>query len=144
MKKADECAYWKTSSSSPGTWSERTRGLIEKNGGEVIGNGTMKKGGVECFVMSFDFGEDRFSACWPVLDHKYKGDEVAARRQAATMLYHDVKNRVVAMQVFGARIAFLGWLSLPDGSTVQDCVDRVVLALPGKTAGGPAPMLEER
>ena len=45
-------------------------------------------------------------------------DNRAAKRQAATMLYHDVKARCVTARVLGARTAFFNYLMLPDGRNV--------------------------
>ena len=53
---------------------------------------------------------------WPVLPTK-SGDEKAARIQAATLLYHDIKARAISAAVLGARAAFFTFLMLPDGRT---------------------------
>ena len=41
----------------------------------------------------------------------------AARIQAATMLYHDVKAKCVSAVALGTRASFLTYLMLPDGRT---------------------------
>lgn len=67
-------------------------------------------------MLEFEFGKDRFRAVWPVLPSKTK-NERAARIQAATMLYHDVKAKCVAAKVHGVRAAFFQYAVLPDGRT---------------------------
>jgi hypothetical protein len=49
-----------------------------------------------------------------------KGNELAARRQAATMLYHDTKAKCLSAVVLGTRIAFFSYLLLPDGRTAAE------------------------
>ncbi len=68
-------------------------------------------------MLAFSLNGDRFKIIWPVLPSKCE-DEAAARRQAATMLFHDVKAKCVAAQVLGGRMAFFCYLSLPDGRIV--------------------------
>ncbi len=97
---AEDVNYWKTGQSSPDTWIDRAKG-------EIIA-------GRSAFMLSFSFGDDVFKAVWPVLSSKTK-NEKAARIQAATMLYHDIKNSCVKVKVFGARVAFFHYLMLPDG-----------------------------
>ncbi len=67
-------------------------------------------------VIGFSVNGDAFKLVWPVLEHE-PADALAAIRQAATMLYHDVKSRCIASRVFGARWAFHAELVLPDGRT---------------------------
>lgn len=68
-------------------------------------------------MLAFKIGGDRFKIHWPVLPSK-GGHERAARVQAATMLYHDVKARCISAAVLGARAAFFSFLMLPDGRAV--------------------------
>ena len=117
---AEEVNYWKTGQSSPDTWIDRAKGEIIATGGKVLSEayGSEMITGRSAFMLSFQFGEDVFKAVWPVLPSKSK-NEKAARIQAATMLYHDIKNSCVKVKVFGARSAFFHYLMLPDGRNVS-------------------------
>jgi hypothetical protein len=113
---AERANYWKTSKSSPDSWLEKTIGLVEQFGGEVIasGFGNEHMAGRAAYMIRFSVCGEAFRLIWPVLPSE-TGDTFSARRQAATMMYHAVKSRCVEAQAIGARIAFFAWLELPDG-----------------------------
>lgn len=113
---AENCNYWKTSKSSADTWIEKVVGLIEQFGGTLLssGFGHEHTAGRAAFMIRFEVANDTFRIVWPVMPSQ-TGDEYSARRQAATMLYHDVKAKCVAAQVLGPRTSFFTWLELPDG-----------------------------
>lgn len=123
---AEDLNYWKTSKSNPGTWLDRTEKVIEDLGGTVLLRAKGKEAGRSAFLMEFEIEGDRFRAIWPVLPSK-SGDESAAERQAATMLYHDAKSRVLRCAVFGARVAFFDFLLLDDGRTAAQLTSRELL-----------------
>ena len=116
---AEKVNYWKTSKSTPDVWLDRAQEIIEKLGGVVsvraIGMALSRK----AFLIEFAFAEDRFRALWPVLptQYEYNDNDKAAKRQAATLLYHDVKSRSLRCVIFGARNAFFDFLLLEDGRT---------------------------
>ena len=113
---AETMNYWKTSRTSPDAWLEKARGQIEKIGGIVTAEAFGKDAdGRSAYMLSFRIGADTFLVVWPVLPTKRAHDERAARIQAATMLYHDVKSRCLAARVLGHRSAFFSYLLLPDG-----------------------------
>jgi hypothetical protein len=118
---AEDVNYWKTGKSAPDTWTDRTRSQIEKLGGSVLaeGFGSEPQTGRAAYMLGFEIGGERYKIVWPVLASK-KGDQRAAKVQAATMLYHDVKARCVSAAVLGARTAFFSFLMLPDGHTVAE------------------------
>ena len=115
---AEDVNYWQTSKIAPDTWMERTMELIVNMGGSVIqeGFGSEPQSGRAAFMMMFEIGSDTFKVIWPVLNSK-TGNILAARRQAATMLYHDTKAKCLSMVVLGVRAAFFSYLVLPDGRT---------------------------
>ena len=121
-KAEDIKVYWKTSQTAPGTWIERSKGQIEKLGGKVLleAIGTEPDTGREALLMMFEIEGDRFKVIWPVLEAKYKNNEKAARIQAATMMFHDIKAKCVSAKVVGARAAFFSYLLLPDGRAVVE------------------------
>lgn len=127
---AEDVNYWKTGSSSPDVWMEKSKREIETAGGTVVGEGfgAELQTGREAYMLAFQLGGDSFKICWPVLPSE---DRRAARRQAATMLYHDTKARCVSAKVLGGRNAFFSFLMLPDGRTAGELVEpEAVLALP--------------
>ena len=130
---AEEVNYWKPGRSDPDSWIEKARKQVERLGGSVLtyAFGHEVSSGRAAFVLAFQIGEDKFKVIWPVLSSK-TGDDRAARIQAATMLYHDVKARCLSSAVLGARAAFLSYLLLPDGRTVSQ------MSLPELAEGLPA------
>jgi len=117
---AKDMNYWKTSRSSPSTWIQRAKQEIEGVGGKVLAEafGREEDSGRAAYMLGFELDGERFKVVWPVLPSN--DDESAARRQAATMLYHDVKQRCISSRVLGARQAFFSYLLLPDGMSVSD------------------------
>jgi len=118
---AEDINFWKTSKSSADDWMEKTKRLIVGYGGSVIAEafGSNPSTGRGAFMLTFDMDGERFKVAWPVLPSK-SNDERSARKQAATLLYHDIKGRVLSLQIFGARTAFFNYLMLKDGRTVSE------------------------
>jgi len=119
---AEECNYWKTGKSSPDVWLARCRQEIEAAGGlvqsEAFGQQLVDGEDRAAYMLTFQFGDDQFKAIWPVLPSK-TGNIQAAKIQAATMLYPDVKARAVSAKVLGIRGSFMGYLLLPNGQTAS-------------------------
>ena len=139
MIHAESVNYWKTSRTSPDTWIEKTKRQIEKLGGQVLMEGFGRESATNqaAFVLAFVIGEDRFKVIWPVLPSK-GGNEKAAKIQAATMLYHDVKAKCISSAVLGARAAFFSFLMLPDGRTAMEVsTPDLMQAIPGMFASVP-------
>lgn len=118
---AESINYWKTSGSGPDVWMGRAKRQIEKLGGVVLaeGFGSEPATGHAAYMLMFEIGGDRFKITWPVLPSK-GGNERAARIQAATLIYHEVKARCVSAAVLGARVSFFAYLMLPDGRVVTE------------------------
>ena len=116
MPYAEDVNYWKTSNSAPDTWIDKVKREIAGVGGRTTHEAFGNENGRAAYMLQFDLGGETYRAVWPVLRSK-AGNERAARIQAATMLYHDVKYRCVQAKVFGARHAFFQFLLLPDGRT---------------------------
>ena len=113
---AEDLPYWKTSQSTPDTWHDRTVFMIEKAGGLITASGYGSQGEQSAYMITFRLDGEQFRIIWPVMPSK-TGNVKAAKVQAATMMHHDVKARLVSAQVLGARAAFFNWLMLPDGRT---------------------------
>lgn len=114
---AEDVPYFQTGKSAAETWIDRTKKEIASVGGkitsEVFG---VDETGLAAFMLAFQIGDERFRLMWPVLPSK-KGHEKAAKIQAATALYHDVKAKVVSAKFKGVRVAFFEYLLLPNGQT---------------------------
>lgn len=111
--------YWKTSRTSPDIWLARATAQIEEAGGTVQQEAFGRAGDRAAFMISFTVAGEFYKLIWPVLPSK-TGDERAARIQAATMLYRDVKARCMSAKVLGVRAAFFNFLLLADGRTAGE------------------------
>lgn len=122
---AEDINYFKTGKSSPDKWIESTRREIETAGGKWKMNafGVDSNSGKAAFMVQFELEGKLFKICWPVLSVYSDKDQKAARTQAATLLYHDVKAMCMKAKVFGAQQAFFQHLMLPDGKTVGQLAD---------------------
>ena len=124
MTYAEDLPYWKTSSSSPDGWLTKAALEIQRAGGEVVAEGYGSNEGRAGFLLRFRLEDETFRMEWPVLESKYElrnsreagSFMLSAKRQAATMLYHDVKSSCVKARALGARIAFFAHPALNDGS----------------------------
>ena len=115
--------YWKTGQSAPDTWIDKARAEIRAAGGKVLSEAFGRdQDGRAAYMLVFSFGPEQYRAVWPVLPTR-TNNERAARIQAATMLYHDIKAKAVAAKVHGARAAFFQFLLLPDGRTAPQAAD---------------------
>lgn len=114
--------YWQTGQSSPDVWMARTRQLIEDLGGAVLAEGFGSIEGHGAYMLAFRIEDIEFKAIWPILPTK-SGRVTAARRQAATMLYHDIKAKAMTASVLGTKTAFFSYLMLPDGRVASELAD---------------------
>jgi len=133
---AEDLPYWKTSQSAPDKWLERIGDMIRKSGGEVLQQGFLQSNGRAAYMLMFSLGENRFKITWPVMQSKDQKSDYAAKVQAVTMMYHDVKNRLVTAMVHGFRAAFLEYFLLPDGRTLGIIAEPELLSSVPKLLGG--------
>ena len=114
---AEELPYWQTSTTAADTWMDKAATEIKRYGGKIINEGFVREqSGRAAFLLEFTIAGDSFHLVWQVLKSK-SGNDKAAKIQAATTLYHDVKAKCLRAAWVGARAAFLEWLMLPDGQT---------------------------
>src|SRR3990172_2572306 len=114
---AEDLPYWMTGKSPPDTWIDKTVKVLEVLGGILLGEAFGKDGsGRSAYMLSASISGEIYRAIWPVSPSR-TGNERAARIQAATMLYHDIKARSVSAYVLGTRAAFFTFLELPGGRT---------------------------
>ena len=124
---AEKINYWKTSRSSPDIWMQRAKEQIEKFGGKVLAEGFgSKSDGQAAYMIGFEMDNNKFKVIWPVLQSE-DNNEKAARIQAATMLYHDIKAKCISATVWGARHAFFSYLLLPDGRTAGEVTEKEII-----------------
>jgi hypothetical protein len=140
---AEDINYWQSSKTDPDNWIDRAVKLIASFGGKVLatGYGSEPSTGRAAYMLEFQVASDRFKVIWPVLKPR-SGNERAARIQAATMLFHDIKGSLIKVSVFGARAAFAAYLLLPDGRTVAQATNaELAQSLPALFAPKPPPGL---
>jgi len=127
LPNADDMNYWKTSKVDADTWIDKTKLLITGFGGTILGDayGNDVNIGRSAYMIHFSIGTDTFKLVWPVLPSE---ELKAARRQAATMLYHDTKAKCLKAAIFGARTAFFEYLILPDGRQASQLSSPEILA----------------
>jgi len=128
---AEDVNYWKSGTSSPDTWLDRAKKEIKAAGGKIAGEAFgSDSAGRAAFMLECTFGDERYRVVWPVLRSRTHNDR-AARIQAATFLYHEIKARCMTAKVLGTRQAFFSYLLLPDGRTAAQ------LAVPELTTAWP-------
>lgn len=108
--------YFKTSRKDPGTWIDKCVDEIEEAGGKVNMFAKGFQDGRKAYCLEFTLNNEPFRAVWPVLPCN-DGNETAADRQAATMMYHDIKARAMKAKIFGLQTAFFEFKLLDDGRT---------------------------
>ena len=137
-ERAESMPYFNTGTSAPDTWIAKARRELEKAGGEVLSEGFGREGDKSSFILRFRLQGQSFRVVWPVLEskrsfrgsHKQEPFLKAAKRQAATMLYHDVKAACVKSRVVGARVAFFAHMELPDGRVASQLSGAEVVDFP--------------
>ena len=111
--------YWQTSSGSPDQWLERAKKLIVELEGTIVAEGYGSVAEHAAYMLTFKMGGDSFKVIWPVLPSR-TGNTLAAKRQAATLLYHDIKAKAMTASVLGTRVAFFSYMMLSDGRTASE------------------------
>lgn len=135
---AEDVNYWQTGQSAPDVWMDKAKRQLEKIGGIVLAEGFGSDiHGRSAYMLQFQIENVVYKLVWPVLPSK-TGRVSAARRQAATMIYHDVKAKCVSSQVLGHRSAFFSYMQLPDGRTAVEAT------VPELTEGIPRMLLPRR
>ena len=119
----EDLNYWQTSSSSPDQWIEKAKKLILQLKGKILAEAFgSDASGNSAFMLAFEISGDQFKVIWPVLPSKTK-KERAAKVQAATFLYHDIKAKCLSATILGARMAFFSYLLLTDGRMASELSD---------------------
>ena len=133
MVNAEDVNYWRTGQRDPDTQLDRAAQLILDAGGVIVSRGLGMFGGHESVLLGCGIGEEEYRICWPVLPTRteHSKDRRAARIQAATFVYHDVKAKCMSAQVLGWRTAMLPYLLTSNGLTVAELGNEdLVRALP--------------
>lgn len=120
--KAEELGhYWKTSKKSSDAWMEATVNLIKKHGGTPLQSfsGIDMVSNRSAIMIAFQMDGETFKITWPALQSK-TGNKRAALVQAATLVHHAVKTRLLEARVIGSRAAFFGFLMLDDGRNMSE------------------------
>ena len=119
---AESVNYWRTSRRDPDTLLDLAENHIVDAGGKITARGLGMFGGHEAVLLGFTIDGQDYRITWPVLPTR--DDDRAARRaarvQATTFVYHDVKAKCLAAQVLGWRTAMLPYLLTANGRTVAE------------------------
>jgi hypothetical protein len=123
---AEDLPYFKTSTTTPDTWIAKAVDQVEKAGGLLLSEGFGSSNGKSAYMIRFFVDQKNYRIVWPVAESKYtndpKGFSNAARRQAATMLFHDVKAMCIKARALGSDVAFFSHLELDDGRVANELV----------------------
>lgn len=123
---AEDINYFDTGRSSPDTWIDKAKKEIASIGGKILASGYGEQDGQATFALDFTIGADKFSIRWQTLPGRLKStNELKRKRQAATLLYHDVKHKCVMAKIRGVRATFMEYLVLPGGQTMGEAVTNV-------------------
>lgn len=114
--------YWKTGQSSPDAIIQDIKKLITAHGGVVTSDMMGSFGGVAGISIDFILDGHTYRFAYPVLPSR-DDNVLAARRQCATFMKHDVKAKILASKVLGNRAAFMPFEVLPGGSTAAEVVE---------------------
>lgn len=114
---AEEVNYWKTSKSSTDTWMDKIKSEIDSIGGVVEMSGHFEQHGQTVFMIRFVIGDNTYDVRFPTLPVKVDSaaNRKAAKIQALTAVYHDVKSKCVLSKFVGIPFAFHSYLRLSDG-----------------------------
>lgn len=126
MVYAEDINYWKSSQTSPDSWIDKAKKEIQGIKGKIQGEAFgQDANGRAAFMLAFAIGEDSYRITWSVLPVRSPNatSERAAKIQAATLLYHDVKHKCVMAKVKGTRSSFLEYYLLPTGQTVAQAAN---------------------
>lgn len=100
---AEDVNYWKTGQTASDKKLDSAAKLIEDVGGEIHMKMVGMMYGRSAVILGFALDGVPHQIAWPVLETRHgEKDTRAARLQAATFVYHDVKAKVVSYQVLGA------------------------------------------
>lgn len=119
---AQDVNYWRTGQRSVDTWMGMATNEIERVGGKITGEALIGMNGISMVSLMFELAGEAYRLTWPVLPVKgnpTRADLNAAKIQAATFLYHDVKAKCMVVKVMGARAAFAQYL-LTEGTTIAE------------------------
>ena len=122
MKDAESVNYWRTGRADPDTLLDRAENHIVAAGGKITARGHGRFGGDESVLLAFEIEGEHYRITWPVLPTRddERSTRRAARVQAATFVYHDVKAKCLAAQVLGWRTAMLPYLLTASGKTLAE------------------------
>jgi hypothetical protein len=125
---AEDINYWQTGQSSADTWIDRAEKEIKSIKGTIISEVFGAQEGQAAFMLEFRIENNVYKVVWPVLKSK-TGNVKAAKIQAATMLYHDVKAKCMTAKVLGVQKAFFSYLLLEDGRVASEVGGSEIAAL---------------
>lgn len=136
LPSAEDVNYWQTGTSSPEKFIQDAVNQITGIGGRLVVNAFgQDENGRSAYMLQFAIGDDTYKVVWPILPLKFRSPlskktqfETAAKRQAATFIFHDIKAKCMVAKVLGARPVFFQYLVLPDGRTTTEATGQELIA----------------
>jgi hypothetical protein len=133
---AEDVNYWQTGTSAPDKFIQDAVNQITGINGRLMVNAFGQDSeGHSAYMLQFSIGDDTYKVVWPILPLKLRYSpsrkaqmETAAKRQAATFIFHDIKAKCMTAKVLGARPAFFQYLVLPDGRTTTEATGQELIA----------------
>lgn len=123
--------YWRTSKKDAGYWLNSVRDMIVSIPGcKVLKKVDYEENDQNFFLVEFTVGLDWFKIIYPVLPVRQLKDREAARVQAVTLMFHEVKSRMMLIKIFGIHYAFLNYLVADNGKTVSQMAVPELAKLP--------------
>lgn len=99
---AEDVNYWKTGSTAPDSKLDQAAKMIVDLGGVVTAKAIGFMFGRSAVMVAFELGGEQHRITWPVLNTRQgEADTRAARIQAATFVWHDMKVRAMNYKVIG-------------------------------------------
>lgn len=123
VKFAEDADYWRTGKSrTPDQWIDMAIRQLESHGAAAITNATSRAGEIVAYMIAFQLDGRPYKIVWPALKTRSTTDDArrSAAIQAATSLYHEVKNCCVVASRYGVARGFFQYAMLPDGRSVYE------------------------
>lgn len=120
---AEDVDCWRTGKSrTVSAWLDLAESQLMQHGAKNVLKSTgTNETGATTFMFAFELNDQKYNLVWPTLPTRSHSEsaERAARIQAVTSLYHEVKNCCVVGNRYGKGTGFFAYQMLPDGRTVR-------------------------
>ncbi|MHC1733425.1 MAG: hypothetical protein AB9888_15510 [Bacteroidales bacterium] len=132
-KLAEYTNYWRSSRNPAEYWIDKAVAELKKIDATIKSQYFGDEDGKSAYVLTVSIEGNDYRIVWPVMPCEYASDDnrKAARVQAATMIYHDIKARCISSQAIGIRTAFMPFLVVNNGKSLCELdTEEIVAYLP--------------